>query len=91
MPATWSEETTYKFVQELECLWNIHSILYRKYEAQENATKVITEDMALEQFGDDEVKQTVKRLLATCGGGQNKIHDLRDHDPFCAASRQVGC
>jgi hypothetical protein len=42
--------------------------LYRKYEAQENATKVITEDMALEQFGGDEVKQTVKRLREHAAG-----------------------
>jgi hypothetical protein len=47
--------------------------------------------MALEQFAVEEVKQKIKSLRATCGGGQNKMRDLQDHDPFCTTiSRRLG-
>jgi hypothetical protein len=62
------------------------SLLHRNKEAREYAIKVITEDKALEQFGTEEVKQKVENLPATCGGEQNKIYDLHDHDPFCTTT-----
>jgi hypothetical protein len=76
MPARWGEDTTYKFVQLYqahECLWNKHSTLYRDKEARENSIKLIVEDMALQQFGAEEVKQKIKSLRSTWGGEQHKI------------------
>jgi hypothetical protein len=67
------------------------SILNRNKEARENAIKVIIEEMALEQFGIEEVRQKMKSLLPTCGGGQNKIQDLQAHYRFCTTtSRRLG-
>jgi hypothetical protein len=68
-----------------ECLWSIHAVSYRNKEAQENIIEVIIEYMALEQFGAEEVKQKMKSLRSICGGGQNKIQDLHDHDPICTS------
>jgi hypothetical protein len=42
--------------------------------------------MAVGQFGVEEIKQKIKSLRATCGGGHNKIRELHPHERFCTTS-----
>lgn len=76
MPARWSEGLTYKFVMLYkghECLWNMHTEIYRNKQARQSALSDICVKMEIENFGINDAKMKIKSLRATFQQEQNKV------------------
>ncbi|XP_076034871.1 uncharacterized protein LOC143021336 [Oratosquilla oratoria] len=76
MPPRWTEELTYKFVmlyKEHECLWNMHSEMYRNKLARQSALSDICVQMDVENFGINDAKQKIKILRTTFQQEQSKV------------------
>ena len=76
MPGRWNEETTYKFVmlyKEHECLWNMHSEMYRNKQARQTALNDICANMDIDNFEIQDVRQKIKSIRSTYQQEQIKV------------------
>ncbi|XP_064107225.1 uncharacterized protein LOC135216112 isoform X3 [Macrobrachium nipponense] len=87
MPAKWTDDVTCKFVQlymEHECLWNMHTEIYRNKAARQSALIDICKKMEIENYTINDVKQKIKSLRTTFKQEQRKV----EQSERCGAGTQ---
>ncbi|XP_038222471.1 uncharacterized protein LOC119840046 [Zerene cesonia] len=64
----WSDDTTCQFVtlyKKHECLWNVTVPEYKNKVIRDRALRVIQDEMAIDGFGKNEIKNKIRSLRST--------------------------